>query len=223
MWIPPLTLSWRIASLVKHRTALPFLGIFFICHFVLFFNFVSGLTLWCILYTFWLWYFFIVESDIPYIFCLMFAESERAPLLRSYLQTLQRMDDYTESTGNFYSPKDSPQSMFVTECYVLSRYYLVWSSFIIPSFDHILGEWNPVHIITVIFLKYFFYIVEQFMIQSRKLLLLKWFLHQYDMLALCPAIHTPQIIPSVALIWFWCPCIFYCLQFLKSQTVLQIP
>lgn len=39
-----------------------------------------------------------------------YPEAERAPLLRNYLQSLQRIDDYTESTGNFYSPVDSPQS-----------------------------------------------------------------------------------------------------------------
>ncbi|XP_069684917.1 steroidogenic acute regulatory protein-like isoform X2 [Periplaneta americana] len=39
-----------------------------------------------------------------------YPESERAPLLRNYLQGLQRVDDYTESIGNFYSPMDSPQS-----------------------------------------------------------------------------------------------------------------
>ncbi|PNF43451.1 hypothetical protein B7P43_G11487, partial [Cryptotermes secundus] len=38
-------------------------------------------------------------------------ESERAPLLRNYLQNLHRIDDYTESIGNFYSPVDSPQRM----------------------------------------------------------------------------------------------------------------
>ncbi|KDR22110.1 steroidogenic acute regulatory protein-like isoform X2 [Zootermopsis nevadensis] len=37
-------------------------------------------------------------------------QSERAPLLGNYLQGLQRIDDYTESIGNFYSPMDSPQS-----------------------------------------------------------------------------------------------------------------
>ncbi|PNF43454.1 hypothetical protein B7P43_G11487 [Cryptotermes secundus] len=37
-------------------------------------------------------------------------ESERAPLLRNYLQNLHRIDDYTESIGNFYSPVDSPQN-----------------------------------------------------------------------------------------------------------------
>jgi hypothetical protein len=35
---------------------------------------------------------------------------ERAPLLRKYLQGLQRIDDYTESAGSYYSPVDSPQS-----------------------------------------------------------------------------------------------------------------
>ncbi|KAJ9595086.1 hypothetical protein L9F63_013612, partial [Diploptera punctata] len=39
-----------------------------------------------------------------------YPESERTPLLRSYLQGLPQPDDYTESIGNFYSPMDSPQS-----------------------------------------------------------------------------------------------------------------
>jgi len=46
-----------------------------------------------------------------------YPESERAPLLRNYLQSTQRIDDYTESIGNFYSPMDSPQSMYMTERY----------------------------------------------------------------------------------------------------------
>lgn len=45
-------------------------------------------------------------------------QSERAPLLGNYLQGLQRIDDYTESIGNFYSPMDSPQSMLITESYL---------------------------------------------------------------------------------------------------------
>lgn len=42
----------------------------------------------------------------------MYSEAERAPLLRNYLQRLQRVDDYTESVGSYYSPVDSPESMF---------------------------------------------------------------------------------------------------------------
>nr|CAD7588678.1 unnamed protein product [Timema genevievae] len=39
----------------------------------------------------------------------LYAESERAPLLRNYLQGLTRHEDYNESVGNFYSPMDSPE------------------------------------------------------------------------------------------------------------------
>jgi len=56
------------------------------------------------------------------------SESERAPLLRKYLQGLQRIDNYTESAGSYYSPVDSPQSMFVAVTCILSRHYLSWSS-----------------------------------------------------------------------------------------------
>jgi hypothetical protein len=55
-------------------------------------------------------------------------ETERTPLLRKYLQGLQRIDDYTESAGSYYSPVDSPQSMFVAVTCILSRHYLSWSS-----------------------------------------------------------------------------------------------
>jgi len=51
-------------------------------------------------------------------------ETERTPLLRKYLQGLQRIDDYTESAGSYYSPVDSPQSMFVAVICILSRHYL---------------------------------------------------------------------------------------------------
>lgn len=41
-------------------------------------------------------------------------ESERAPLIRSYVQGLPSI--YTESVGNFYSPMASPEgSIFVAE------------------------------------------------------------------------------------------------------------
>ena len=56
------------------------------------------------------------------------SEAERAPLLRHYLQGLQRIDNYTESAGSYYSPVDSPQSMFVAVTCSLSRHYLSWSS-----------------------------------------------------------------------------------------------
>jgi hypothetical protein len=123
-----------------------------------------------VLYKFRQWYFSLLDPVIRYFFCIMFTaissypESERAPLLRNYLQSLQRLDDYTESTGNFYSPVDSPQSMFMTELYVLLMHYLFWSFFIMPSFGHNWIKWNPVHNITVIFLKYCFDIVSPFMI-----------------------------------------------------------
>jgi hypothetical protein len=56
------------------------------------------------------------------------SEAERAPLLRKYLQGLQRIDDYTESAGSYYSPVDSPQSMFVAVTCILCRHYLSWNS-----------------------------------------------------------------------------------------------
>ena len=52
------------------------------------------------------------------------SDAERAPLLRKYLQGLQRIDDYTESAGSYYSPVDSPQSMFVAVTCILSGHYL---------------------------------------------------------------------------------------------------
>jgi hypothetical protein len=130
-----------------------------------------------------------------------YPESERAPLLRNYLQNLQRIDDCTESNGNYYSPVDSPESMFMTEWYVLSRHYVFWSSIIIPSFDRILSK-----------LKYFLI----FLAHSWFSVLSCSFLHQYSMLSLYPAVHTLQIIPSVALSWFWCPCILYCFHFIEG-------
>jgi hypothetical protein len=54
----------------------------------------------------------------------LYSEAERAPLLRKYLQGLQQIDDYTESVGSYYSPVDSPQSMFVAVTCMLSRHHL---------------------------------------------------------------------------------------------------
>ncbi|GFG33052.1 hypothetical protein Cfor_00058 [Coptotermes formosanus] len=55
----------------------------------------------------------------------LYAEGERAPLLRNYLQGLQRMDNYTESVGSYYSPVDSPQSMFITEIIMVTVLWYV--------------------------------------------------------------------------------------------------
>jgi hypothetical protein len=79
--------------------------------------------------------YWIFSQMLVFVYCVscftvatLYSETERTPLLRKYLQGLQRIDDYTESAGSYYSPMDSPQSMFIGVTCILSRHYLSWSS-----------------------------------------------------------------------------------------------
>jgi hypothetical protein len=87
------------------------------------------------------------------------SDVERTPLLRNYLRGLQRIDDYTESAGSYYSPLDSPQSMFVAVTCILSRHYLSWSSPAFTAVDRVRSHPNPTHTTTTFFYKILFNIM----------------------------------------------------------------